>query len=316
MRTIIISAALSAGLIASQAMAADQGNWVENSYGSWGVVDIIWAGSDRVCRVVVYDGIKYPGGIDALGCRVSKGGGIPGLPTESVVPSYTYDVLVPAQKSASAGAIPTNATNKGAHGIGKFGNPGAPLYFCRADLGEEGKGEQLGSLAPASRGCLIPYGGSTKLVSKSYDVLVDLSPYKLPLTTANVSGEENIPLDALAGGYDTDYEPLFYCQATYNNAVVPGKTRRDFKVCLIPWQNSEIPVNPYQVLVPLWKDISVAKFTFPAWTERNGEKIHVCRHTSFSGRDSAGRYDATAEPNWCELDDGSGFYKPFLILSE
>src|ERR1700757_385258 len=181
MRTITISAALSVGLMAGQAMA-DQLQWV-GQYGKATADDIIVGGIDanhaypipiRVCRAMVTAvGDKYPGAVVSSGCTVNFGG--------VAFPSSSYEVLVPGQKSASTGTIPTNATNKGAHGA----RLGVPLYFCRADLGG-GKGVQLGSLATGSSGCLIPYRGTTQTVS-SYEVLVDKDP-RLPLTTANVSG--------------------------------------------------------------------------------------------------------------------------------
>jgi hypothetical protein len=318
MRTITISAALSAGLMVSQAMA-DQGNWVESAYGTYDY-DTVVAGAygsfgGRVCRAVVDVGswTKYPGEIVPSGCSVNLAG-VATIDPKTLI----YERLAPAQQSASGGAIPTNATNKGAHGVSKFGNPGAPLYFCRADLGGW-KGVQLGSLAPGSSGCLIPYGGTTQNKS-TYEVLVDLSPNRLPLTTANVSSGGSIPFDALAGGYDTDGLPLYYCQASYGGAVVPGKTAPKFGSCDIPWQGSEIYVPSYQVLVPLWKDTSLAAFTFPAYTYPNLAKIHVGRATP-TGSSSLfpGRYSPSTDPNWCYLSNGSAVDKrvrPFQILSE
>jgi len=315
MRTITISAALSAGLMAGNAMA-DQGNWV----GQYGATprDAIVGGKATatvvtpisVCRAMVNTlGTKYPGGGPAPGgsgkCSVNFGG---------IATSYiTYDALVPGQKSASGGTIPSNATNKGAHGVSKFGLPPAPLYFCRADLGG-GKGMQLGSLAPGSSGCLIPYGGTTQTAS-SYEVLVDLSP-KLPVTTANVSGG-SIPLDAVVGGYDTDGQTLYYCQASYGGALVPGKTGPKFNSCDIPWQGSEIYVASYQVLVPQWNYTSAALLTFPAWTYANGAKIHVCQGNPPTNPSLTlpGRFEPSSDSN-CNLSNGSTAAKPFKVLSE
>jgi hypothetical protein len=317
MRIITISAALSAGLMVSQAMA-DQGNWVESAYGAQ-VYDTVVAGygsfGGGVCRAVV-DAVswtKYPGEIVPSGCSVN----LAGVATIDPI-TLIYWRLAPAQQSASDGAIPANATNKGAHGQDNHGSGQAPLYVCRADLGGW-KGVQLGSLAPGSSGCLIPYGGTTQKKSP-YEVLVDLSPNRLPLTTANVSSGGSIPFGALAGGYDTDGQPLYYCQASYGGAVVPGKTKANFRSCDIPWQGSEIYVPSYQVLVPLWKDTSSAAFTFPAYTYPNLAKIHVCCATP-TGSSSLfpGRYSPSTDPNWCYLSNGSAVDKrvrPFQILSE
>src|ERR1700730_1165612 len=160
MRIITISAALSAGLMAGPAMAADPLNWI-GRYNQAPPYDVVVGGSNAitatvpigVCRAVVNTpGDKYPGAIGFANSQCSVNFGGIGKPYSA------YEALVPAQKSASGGTIPTNATNKGAHGVSRFGSPPAPLYFCRADLGG-GKGVQLGSLAPGSSGCLIPYGG-------------------------------------------------------------------------------------------------------------------------------------------------------------
>jgi hypothetical protein len=304
MRTVTISAALSAGLIASHAMA-DQGNWVFAFSGSSEGDTVIVGDGFDICRAVGNPaGDKYPGTIlhaEPAGCGIST----------NKNPVQYYDVLVPARRSASDSTIPGNATNKGAHGIGKFGLPGAPLYFCGADLTKLkfGKGVHPGSLD--SKGCHIPYGGSTLTVTP-YDVLVDSSPYRLPVTTANVSAGGNIPSDALVGGYDTDGQTLYYCQASYSGAVVPGKTGFKFKSCDIPWNGAEIYVPSYQVLVPLWKDSSVASFTFPEWTESNGAEIHICRDLGLY----PGSYSPNRDPNKCILFTGTTIVKPFEILSE
>jgi hypothetical protein len=314
MRTITISAALSAGLMAGPAMAADQLNWI-GRYNQPPPYDVVVGGKAAitatvpigVCRAVVNTpGDKYPGAIGFANSQCSVNFGGIGKPYS------TYEALVPAQKSASGGTIPTNATNKGAHGA----RLGVPLYFCRADLGG-GKGVQLGSLAPGSSGCLIPYGGTT-LTASSYDVLVDLSP-RLPLTTANVSNGGDIPVDALVGGKDTDGQTLYYCQASYNGAVVPGKTNANFKSCDIPWGSSEIYVASYQVLRPLWKDTAQAASTFPAYTYTNGvTKIHICHATPPAGPSYLtlpGRYSPSSDSK-CNLSNGSAADKPFEILSE
>jgi Protein of unknown function (DUF3421) len=317
MRTIAISAALSAGLMAGHAMAADQGNWVFPTGTFPATRDAVVGGRASpatfspiyICRALVNtQGDRYPGAVSSSGCMINVGG------IARAFSSY-LEVLVPAQKSAFNGNYPANATNKGAHGIGRSGSPGAPLYFCRADLTAQGKGVQLGSLAPGSSGCLIPYGGTAK-AEASYDVLVDLSPYKLPLTTAEVPAGGPIPVDASVGGYDRDGATLYYCQAPYNGAVVPGKTRLGFDpTCNIPWVDSEKPVRaPFQVLVPLWTDIAKASFTFPV--SDTATKIHVCQAHAPNNLLLPGRYSRSSDPNYCNLTNGSAAYKPFPVLSE
>src|SRR4029077_11939141 len=141
---------------------------------------------------------------------------------------------------------------QGAHGQGKLGVPGVPLYFCRATLADgtihPGSLAQNGSTA----GCSIPFGGGV-LLKTSYEVLVDGSPDgspKLPVTRKSLSVSDpgfEIPQKALVGGYELNADgyqtALYICQASNGSALVPGKTKPDFKGCHIPWAGKEINVT-------------------------------------------------------------------------
>jgi hypothetical protein len=152
---------------------------------------------------------------------------------------------------------------------------------------------QLGKAAPGT-GCLIPDGQEKRPLY--YDVLVDLSP-KLPVTTANLTHTDPLPLDALVGGKDHDGAALYFCQASYLGALTPGKTRPEYGGCKISWAGKEIIVPdtqkdalnrtisvPYQVLVPVWKT-GVSTSTFPI---EKGSGSYVCHQGVDSPMSHAG----------------------------
>jgi hypothetical protein len=315
MRTLTISAALLASSIASQAIADSQPNWVpkwvpdntsldEMHYRTFDSV-IGGYGETKICRTSFYTGIVVPAS-DLGGGKTAPGGCQYPTSLWFTSTSNTYDVLVPAWQHVEVpstdstghpippvAVIPPNATFQGGHGIGKFGIPAIPLYFCRAlyfDSGPSGMpinlSMQIGKVGPGLKGCLIPYGGYEYLYT-SYDVLVDATP-PLPVTTKDVKAKDPFPADlpaggdALVGGYEADGTALYFCQASYNGSLTPGKTRKEFHGCNISWTGREITVPdtqtdawkrpvPYQVLVPLWKKGATTS-TFPA-----GSDSYVCR---------------------------------------
>jgi Protein of unknown function (DUF3421) len=274
MRTMTISAALSAGLMVSQAMA-DQGNWVTPSSTPVPRDAVVGARQhafhflpDFICRPKF--GVKHPG---ILMPYLSK---YCNIVSDGMAKSVeTYEVLTPAWKSCvtvsgcNGTGVPVNATYQGGHGIAKFGTPAVPLYFCRADFMG---GKHLGKVFPGSNGCAIPWGGTEHRFVTPYEVLVDLSP-KLPVTRRLVSGAA-IPLDALVGGQDGDGANLYICQAAYNGGLTPGKTRPEFNGCNIAWAGQEVTVPDYDVLVPLWTDPSKASYSFPVTLGANSYVCH------------------------------------------
>jgi hypothetical protein len=279
MRTVIISAALTAGFMASHAIAGMQPNWVPNFTG-WCCGPPSLVNQDAIvgghggpqmigappplfpCAtnngVATYLGVATPlAGTAHGGCRIDFGG-VPQTPDN-------YKVLVPAWLSHTDVILPSNATYRGGRGAARPGMTAIPLYFCRAPHWDGGiyRGMHPGKIGPGLQGCLVPYGTKEYLKTSSYDVLVDLSP-KLPLTTYDVKAGEAIPPDALVGGWDTGYEKLYICLAPYyNGAIVPGKTRPELNGCNIPWAGNEITVPaPYQVLVPRWRTHTSSEITF------------------------------------------------------
>jgi hypothetical protein len=283
MRTIAISAALSASLISSQAMAiitSQPTNWAPSttSLPRDAVIGARQSGfhflPDFICRAKSATGEKYPGILMpylSSYCNIVSRG-----MTLSVA---SYEVLTPAWRSCYTVAacngtgVPANATYQGGRGTGKYA---VPLYFCRADFMG---GKHLGTIFPGSNGCAIPWGGAAQPPTKPYDVLVDLSP-KLPVTRYPVyaSKSETIPLDALVGGYDGDKANLYICLADYNGQFVPGKTRPEFSGCNIPSDGKEISVPDYDVLVPLWTDPAIASYSFPVTL---GANSYVCHQPFF-----------------------------------
>jgi hypothetical protein len=173
MRSLTITAAISASVVASQAMA-DPSNWVPGPI--WGVKDAIVGGQSSapsdprfICRAVVNKaaGDKYPGGMqsNSNGCEINYGG--------TFYLGYSYELLTPAWRSSTTitenNGVPVSATYLGGHGIGRAGMPAVPLYFCRADFRG---GKHLGKVFPGSNGCAIPWGGSEHRFVTPYEVLV------------------------------------------------------------------------------------------------------------------------------------------------
>jgi hypothetical protein len=84
-----------------------------------------------------------------------------------------------------------------------------------------------------------------------------------------------------AGGEEGN--PLFVCRAAHEGGLHPGKIRRDFDGCLIPFGGKEIHEKNYEVLVGMedarWIPASngqIPRFAFKAGYE-GGESMFVCR---------------------------------------
>jgi Protein of unknown function (DUF3421) len=295
MRTITISAALSAGLMASQAMA-DQ--WTR-SLDQWTRTD---AGgiSSSILRLEAVAGGRYltaadlvfhsvnPGGFI---CRATKNGILhPGrlmlegpwanyceiVAAGIPYPIYTYDVLTPAWAHTSlapgkTATIPPNATYQGAHGQDNHGSGQAPLYFCHAMVAGS---TRPGMIAAGDKGCSVP-GTATPV--PDYDIMVDPDLHRLPVhrvqvvtsivpAPAGTLGSIWNASDALVGGWESDQKTkLYLCQASYSSAVVPGTTSTSFDPpgCHIQWAGTEKNVRDFEVLLPLWKSPDIAKYSFP-----------------------------------------------------
>ncbi len=191
-----------------------------------------------------------------------------------------YESLVPAWVDATNGSVPT-----GAVAFGNDGSASGPtIYSCRAYLNNDGY--QLGKVRPGFKGCLVPYGGKENTVA-NYQVLT--TPY--PMTTETISSNDPPP-GAVAGGYDSNEETLYPCQALYNGGYTPGKTRADWDYCDYGYGNKEYQSTTYNVLIPKFR---TGGTVFNAGTDTNGTtELGVCtasytdasKNTSFQ----VGRY--------------------------
>ncbi|RVE54470.1 hypothetical protein evm_000955 [Chilo suppressalis] len=63
--------------------------------------------------------------------------------------------------------------------------------------------------------------------------------------------EDRIPVGAVEGGYseDRNREKLYVGRAVYDGHVIPGKVQPSHKVCYIPYENREVAIKKYEILV-------------------------------------------------------------------
>jgi hypothetical protein len=171
-----------------------------------------------------------------------------------------YESLVGGWVEETGGAVPSNALAFGTDGSG-----GPTLYSCRAYIDN---GYEVGKVRPGFTGCAIPYNHSEITVSP-YQVLTSA----LPLVTLSVSSAAP-PVGALIGGYDTDEEPLYACQASFGGGLVPGKTRASWTNCDVGYGGTENHVSNYNVLIPQFKTPGTV---FQAGTDVGGSPLGICQ---------------------------------------
>jgi hypothetical protein len=189
----------------------------------------------------------------------------------SEVALQAYESLVGGWIDETNGDVPSNALPFGNDGTG-----GPTLYSCRAFL--SGNGYQLGKVRPGFGGCFIPYNTSEVSISP-YQVLTSA----LPLVTQTMSSAAP-PSAALVGGYDTDNEPLYPCQAFLDGVgYVPGKTRPSWNNCDVGYSGTENHMLNYNVLVPQFKTPGTV---YQAGTDSDGSPLGICRG-SYSSSDSS-----------------------------
>jgi hypothetical protein len=133
---------------------------------------------------------------------------------------------------ASGGGIPPEAVRGGHEADGQ------PLFVCSAFYNE---GRHPGKIRPGFGGCNIPWGGR-EITVPDYEVLVHERHY------AWVPAENGgLARGAVPGGGEHG-EFLFVCQAEFEGGAHPGKLRREFGGCNIPYGGKEITVRRYFVL--------------------------------------------------------------------
>jgi len=137
-------------------------------------------------------------------------------------------------QQASNGFVP-----RGAMRAGQESN-GAPLFVCRAFFNG---GLHPGKIRPEFRGCNIPYGGRENRVGR-YEVLMDVRGVRWVMRRNG-----NVPRRALPAGREANGAPLYLCRAFFNGGLHPGKIRREFNGCNIPYGGREQRVSNYEVLI-------------------------------------------------------------------
>jgi hypothetical protein len=73
---------------------------------------------------------------------------------------------------------------------------------------------------------------------------------------------------------------------------VPGKTRSDWKSCVIPWGGGVRYVSNYNVLIPSFKAPPPASMFQAGW-ESDGTALGVCR-ASYQNSTQVGKYLTTS----------------------
>ncbi len=96
------------------------------------------------------------------------------------------------------------------------------------------------------------------------------------------ASDGNIPDGAFVAGYEDDGNPLFVARAEYQGSLNPGKVRKQFGAANIPYNQLEVQVNPYEVLVGAydWKKASGGSIPLDAIVAGrtlNGEPYYVVR---------------------------------------
>jgi Protein of unknown function (DUF3421) len=268
-------------------MASAQ-NWVTGHPGSV-PADAIVGGVDNhgsplyVCHGGWLEGFgSQPGKFrsDFNGCDFGYGG--------KEVIATDFEFLISSWQNASGGFVPPNAVIGGCEAGPPF--CGASLFFCRASV-PGFQGLQPGKIRPGFSGCNIPFNGQ-ELIESSYQVLVALSP-AMPLSGLDASNG-TVPFGAVRGGTDVGGQPLYLCSARYNGGLHPGKLRREFGACYIPFGGHEVALKNYAVLVPRWLAFPPAgniipSFDFQTGNEADGTPLYTCRDL-FNGGIHPGKY--------------------------
>lgn len=99
-------------------------------------------------------------------------------------------------------------------------------------------------------------------------------------------GMGSIPTNAIIGGNEASGQYLYICRANYGGGIHPGKIRREFSACNIPWGGKEISAPIYQVAAKSgqsrwsWQNGfggSIPNGAVHAGNEANGEALYLCR---------------------------------------
>jgi hypothetical protein len=162
----------------------------------------------------------------------------------------------------------------------------APLHSCRGER-SDGSTHPGSFRSGSSEGCAIGYGSQQENV-KSFDILTTTWAGNLWDTGLKslVYKSGDVPDDAVQGGLEASGEKLYYCRARVGGSWQPGKIRRGFGACNVPYGGREIPATPYQVLIwlttrmPLSK-VAAANGAVPSDALRggidiDGQALYIC----------------------------------------
>ncbi len=99
-------------------------------------------------------------------------------------------------------------------------------------------------------------------------------------------GMGSVPANAIVGGNEANGQALYICRANYAGGFHPGKLRKEFAGCNIPWGGREISVPIYQVAANSartnWHWVNSFTGIIPngavvGGNEPNGETLYLCR---------------------------------------
>lgn len=93
---------------------------------------------------------------------------------------------------------------------------------------------------------------------------------------------DSVPRRAAEAGWEANGDPLYVCRASFQGGVHPGKVRRGFGGCNIPWGGREHTVFNHQVWVGdgYWDEAANGAIPMDAvrgGREANREPLYVCR---------------------------------------
>ncbi|XP_072945898.1 uncharacterized protein [Epargyreus clarus] len=147
------------------------------------------------------------------------------------------------------------------------------LYIIRAS--------HRGSLTPGkfvpSLGLgFIPWGGASHEKS-DFEVLCGYDCTWMPCSNGR------IPTGAVPAGYSEseDHEQLFVGRAMYNDHLIPGKVQPSHRTCYIPYDNREIALKSYEILVIPHKNIHSGNPYFMYDIGINETPVHVVNVEEF-----------------------------------
>jgi hypothetical protein len=229
-----------------EASTPDYSSWYPNGPGGMPVDAIVGAvgdegnfsGVEYLCRAH-YGYTLQPGFAVANGsvCTFSYGG--------LALTSAEFDWYVPAWEPATGQAMPANAIVLGTETLGS----GSYLYSCLV-------GQTPGKYSPDFGACYYPYGGlEMHQQAPGFSYLVDPGWNVTPsgvITGADESSNGNNfgpyqfngdglfddPIDMIAGR-DTDGSLLYFCVASFEGGLHPGKARADWNACDVSWGGTE-----------------------------------------------------------------------------